>query len=198
MTIRSFVTASSLDDFDEKDSLSERTRWSKRFQTLAFQCGWSDKMKVYELPLKLYSSVRNWRSQLSPHVRSDWTRFSKEFKTKYCTSKMSDSEKYYTMKQRIVKVPWISSAADRADIRYKKPERNREQHVKRFTHRLVDTQLKHILKSQRFRSLDDLEYVLKQQEDDWDDESQKTSSNKARDFRADNLRQGQLKTKYPG
>ncbi|OWZ03438.1 hypothetical protein PHMEG_00024829 [Phytophthora megakarya] len=46
--------------------------------------------------------------------------------------------------------------------------------------------------------MDDLEYVLKQQEDDWDDGSQSVRSTKARDFRADNLRQGRLKTKYPG
>ncbi|OWY94764.1 hypothetical protein PHMEG_00035416, partial [Phytophthora megakarya] len=223
MTIRPFVTASSLDDFDEKASLSERTRWWERFQTFAFQGGWSDKMKVYELHLKLSSSARNWRSQLSPHVRRDWTRFSKEFKVKY---------------------------SDRADIRYKKSERRREQHVKRFTHRLADSQLKSILKSQRFKSMDDLEYVLKQQEDDWyddrqsgssikafkvkyckskmsdsekyytmnqrkaetpldflyrptqednwDDDRQSSSSTKAREFRADNLRQGRLRTKYPG
>ncbi|OWY91563.1 hypothetical protein PHMEG_00039802 [Phytophthora megakarya] len=145
MTIRPFVTASSLDDFDEKASLSERTRWWERFQTLAFQGGWSDKMKVYELRLK----------------------FSKEFKVKYCKSKMSDSEKYYTMKQRKAETPLdflyrLNAAADRADIRYKKSERRREQHVKRFTHRLADSQLKSILKSQRFKSMDDLEYVLKQ------------------------------------
>ncbi|OWY99918.1 hypothetical protein PHMEG_00028999 [Phytophthora megakarya] len=105
MAIRPFVTASSLDDFDEKASLSERTRWWERFQTLAFQGGRSDKMKVYELRLKLSSSTRNWRSQLSPHVRRDWTRFSKEFKVKYCKSKMPDSEKYYTMKQRKAETP---------------------------------------------------------------------------------------------
>ncbi|OWZ09718.1 hypothetical protein PHMEG_00017539 [Phytophthora megakarya] len=46
--------------------------------------------------------------------------------------------------------------------------------------------------------MDDLEYVLKQQEDDWDDDRQSSSSTKARDFRADNLRQGRLRTKYPG
>ncbi|OWY97454.1 LOW QUALITY PROTEIN: hypothetical protein PHMEG_00032006 [Phytophthora megakarya] len=68
-TIRPFVTASSLDDFDEKASLSERTRWWERFQTLAFQGGWSDKMK------------------------------------------MSDSEKYYTMKQRKAETPSISYIA---------------------------------------------------------------------------------------
>ncbi|OWZ00308.1 hypothetical protein PHMEG_00028531, partial [Phytophthora megakarya] len=203
MIIRPFVTASSLDDFDEKASLSERTRWWERFQTLAFQGGWSDKMKVYELRLKLSSSARNWRSQLSPHVRRDWTRFSKEFKVKYCKSKMSDSEKYYTMKQRKAETPLdflyrLNAAADRADIRYKKSERRREQHVKRFIHRLEDSQLKSILKSQRFKSMDDLEYVLKQQEDDWDDDRQGSSSTKARDFRADNLRQGRLRTKYPG
>ncbi|OWY99919.1 hypothetical protein PHMEG_00029000 [Phytophthora megakarya] len=46
--------------------------------------------------------------------------------------------------------------------------------------------------------MDYLEYVLKQQEDDWDDDRQGSSSTKARDFRADNLRQGRLRTKYPG
>ncbi|OWZ12866.1 hypothetical protein PHMEG_00013902 [Phytophthora megakarya] len=162
MTIRPFVTASSLDDFDEKASLSERTRWWERFQTLSFQGGWSDKMKVYELRLKLSSSARNWRSQLSPHVRCGWTRFSKQFKVKYCKSKMSDSERYYTMKQRKAETPLdflyrLNVAADRADIRYKKSERRREQHVKRFTHRLADSQLKNILKSQRFKSMDDAE-----------------------------------------
>ncbi|OWZ17860.1 hypothetical protein PHMEG_0008146 [Phytophthora megakarya] len=111
MTIRPFVTASSLDDFDEKASLSERTRWWERFQTLAFQGGWSDKMKVYELRLKLSPSAMNWRSQLSPPVRRDWTRFFKGFKVKYCKSKMSDSEKYYTMKPRKVETPWISYIA---------------------------------------------------------------------------------------
>ncbi|OWZ02030.1 hypothetical protein PHMEG_00026483 [Phytophthora megakarya] len=129
MTIGPFETASSLDDFDEKASLSERTRW-----------------------------------------------FSKEFKVKYCKSKMSDSEKYYTMKQRKAETPLdflyrLNAAADRADIRYK---------------------------NQRFKSMDDLEYALKQQEDDWDDDRQSGSSTKTRDFRADNLRQGRLRTKYPG
>ncbi|OWZ10513.1 LOW QUALITY PROTEIN: hypothetical protein PHMEG_00016635 [Phytophthora megakarya] len=111
MIIRPFVTASSLADFNEKASLSERTRWWERFQTLAFQGGWSDKMKVYELRLKLSSSARNWRSQLFPHEPRDWTRFSKEFKVKYCKSKMSDSEKYYTMKQWKAETPRISCIA---------------------------------------------------------------------------------------
>ncbi|OWY92097.1 hypothetical protein PHMEG_00039040 [Phytophthora megakarya] len=106
------------------------------------------------------------------------------------------------MKQRKAETPLdflyrLNAAADRADIRYKKSERRREQHVKRFTHRLADSQLKSILKSQRFKSMDDLEYVLKQQEDDWDDDRQGSSSTK-RDFRADNLHQGRLRTKYPG
>ncbi|OWZ06675.1 hypothetical protein PHMEG_00021038 [Phytophthora megakarya] len=105
MTIRPFVTASSLEDFDEKASLRTHSL------TLAFQGGWSDKMKVYELRLKLFSSARNWFSQLSPYVLCDWTRFSKEFKGKYCKSKMSDSEKYYTMKQRKAETPWISYIA---------------------------------------------------------------------------------------
>ncbi|OWZ01196.1 hypothetical protein PHMEG_00027469 [Phytophthora megakarya] len=90
----------------------------------------------------------------------------------------------------------LNTAAVRADIRYKKSERRREQHGNRFTHRLAE--LKNILKSQRFKSMDGLEYVLKQHEDDWDDESQSVPSTKTRNFRADNLSQGRLKTKYPG
>ncbi|OWY98863.1 hypothetical protein PHMEG_00030256 [Phytophthora megakarya] len=114
---------------------------------------------------------------------------------------MSDSEKYYTMKPRKAETPLdfvyrLNAAADRADIRYKKSERRHEQHVKRFTHRLADSQLKSIMKSQRFKSMDDLEYVLKQH--DWDDDRQSSSSTKARDFRADNLCKGRLRTKYPG
>ncbi|OWY90424.1 hypothetical protein PHMEG_00041451 [Phytophthora megakarya] len=145
MTIRPFVTASSLDDFDEKASLSNALGGGSG--------GWSDKMTVYELRLKLSSSARNWCSQLSPHVRGDWTRFSKEFKVKYCKSQMSDSEKYCTMKQRKAETPLdflyrLNAVVDRADIRYKKSERHREQHVKRFTYRLADSQLKSILKSQ--------------------------------------------------
>ncbi|OWY92042.1 hypothetical protein PHMEG_00039112 [Phytophthora megakarya] len=71
------------------------------------------------------------------------------------------------MKQRKAEPPLdflhhLNAAADRAGIRYKKSERRREQHVKRCTHRLADSQLKSILKSQRFKSMDDLEYVLKQ------------------------------------
>ncbi|OWZ20437.1 hypothetical protein PHMEG_0005150 [Phytophthora megakarya] len=174
MIIRPFVTASSLDDFDEKTPFSESTRWRECFQTLAFQGGWSDKMKVYGLPLKMSSSERNWRSQLSPHHESTQSEIPLDFLYR------------------------LNAAADRADIRYKKSERRREQHAKRFTHRLTDSQVKRILKSQRFKSMYDLEYVLKQQENDWDDDRQSVSSTKARDFRADNLRQGRLKTKYPG
>ncbi|OWY98610.1 hypothetical protein PHMEG_00030582, partial [Phytophthora megakarya] len=143
MTIRPFVTTSSLDDLDEKASLSERTQ---AFSNIG-------------LPGRM--------------ERQDESRDPLDFLYR------------------------LNAAVDRADIRYKKSERCREQHVKRFTHRLADSQLKSILKSQRFKSMDDLEYVLKQQEDDWDDDRQSGSSTK-RDFRADNLRQGRLRTKYPG
>ncbi|OWZ11450.1 LOW QUALITY PROTEIN: hypothetical protein PHMEG_00015525 [Phytophthora megakarya] len=90
----------------------------------------------------------------------------------------------------------LNVAADRAVIRYKKSERRRIQHVKLFTHRLVDSQLKNILKGPRFKSIDDLEYVLKQQEDDWDDENQDTSSTKHRISGRTTF--GRHKTKYPG
>ncbi|OWZ17861.1 hypothetical protein PHMEG_0008147 [Phytophthora megakarya] len=46
--------------------------------------------------------------------------------------------------------------------------------------------------------MDDLKYVLKQQEDDWGDDRQSGSSTKTRDFRADNIHQSLLRTKYAG
>ncbi|OWZ04439.1 hypothetical protein PHMEG_00023662 [Phytophthora megakarya] len=176
---------------DAKASFPERTRWWERFQTLAFQGGWSDKMKVYELRLKLSSSagtgVHNCHHTCGATGRGS-PRSSRKVLHHEATQGRDPLDLLYR----------LNDAADRADIRYKKSEQRREQHVKRFTHRLADSQLKSILKSQRFKSMDDLENGLRQQEDDWDDDRQSGSSTKTRDFRADNLRQGRLKTKYPG
>ncbi|OWZ13629.1 LOW QUALITY PROTEIN: hypothetical protein PHMEG_00013013 [Phytophthora megakarya] len=96
---------------------------------------------------------------------------------------MSDSGKYYTMTQRKADTPWISYTAWKLRPTvwiFATRNRHREQHVKRFTHRLADSQLK----------------MIQKQEDDWDDDRQSGSSTKARDFRVDNLRQGRLRTKY--
>ncbi|GMF64319.1 unnamed protein product [Phytophthora fragariaefolia] len=74
-TFRPYVNASALEDFDEKASLAVRTRWLKRFQSIAVQGGWTDKVMIYEMKLKLSAAVRNWRANLRPKVRRDWKKF---------------------------------------------------------------------------------------------------------------------------
>ncbi|POM67391.1 Hypothetical protein PHPALM_16622, partial [Phytophthora palmivora] len=78
VTLRTFTNT--LEDFDEKVSLSARRRWWKRFLNVTVQGGWTNQMKVYELKTKMSPAVRNWCGQLSKHVRSEWSRLSKEFK----------------------------------------------------------------------------------------------------------------------
>ncbi|GMF60003.1 unnamed protein product [Phytophthora fragariaefolia] len=91
-TFRPYVNASALEDFDEKASLAVRTRWLERFQSIAVQGGWTDKVMIYEMKLKLSAAVRNWRANLRPKVRRDWKKFLKEFREMYCKAKTSDSE----------------------------------------------------------------------------------------------------------
>ncbi|GMF33074.1 unnamed protein product [Phytophthora fragariaefolia] len=67
-TFRLYANASALEDFDEKASLAVRTRWLERFQSIAVQGGWTDKVKNYEMKLKLSAAVRNWRANLRPKV----------------------------------------------------------------------------------------------------------------------------------
>ncbi|GMF23852.1 unnamed protein product [Phytophthora fragariaefolia] len=59
-TFRPYVNARALDDFDEKAALGVRTRWLERFQSIAVQGGWTDKVKIYEMKLKLSAAFRNW------------------------------------------------------------------------------------------------------------------------------------------
>ncbi|POM60324.1 hypothetical protein PHPALM_30827, partial [Phytophthora palmivora] len=190
VTLRTFTIT--LEDFDEKLSLSARRRWWERFLNVTVQGGWTDQMKVYELKTKMSPAVRNWYGQLSKHVRSEWSRLSKEFKHEYCKSRVSESEKYYTMKQfkdetALAFLYRLNLAAERADVRFRKSERRREQHIKRFIKNLTDVTLKTTLQSQRFRKVSDLEYVLKQQEEVNPNGVHSGRGAQPRDFRADNV-----------
>ncbi|POM61466.1 hypothetical protein PHPALM_29510 [Phytophthora palmivora] len=143
--LRTFTVT--LEDFDEKLSLSARRRWWERFLNVTVQRGWTDQMKVYELKTKMSPAVRNWYGQLSKHVRSEWSRLSKEFKREYCKSRVSETEKYYTMKQfkdetALTFLYHLNLAAERADVHFRKSERRREQHIKRFIKNLTDVTLK--------------------------------------------------------
>ncbi|POM67774.1 Hypothetical protein PHPALM_16162 [Phytophthora palmivora] len=190
VTLKTFTNT--LEDFDEKLSLSARRRWWERFLNVTVQGGWTDQMKVYELKTKMSPAVRNWYGQLSKHVRSEWSRLSKEFKREYCKSRVSESEKYYTMKQfkdetALAFLYRLNLAAERADMRFRKSERRREQHIRRFIKNLTDVTLKTTLQSQRFRKVSDLEYDLKQQEEVNPSGIHSGRGARPRDFRADNV-----------
>ncbi|KAE8951058.1 hypothetical protein PF010_g33287 [Phytophthora fragariae] len=81
----------------------------------------------------------------------------------------------------------LNEAAVKAGIRYKKGKKDSAHHTKRFIKNLRDQQLKAILHNTRFHNLDDLEYVLQQDEDLGLDGGYDTPPHRTRDFRADNI-----------
>ncbi|OWY93648.1 hypothetical protein PHMEG_00036881 [Phytophthora megakarya] len=144
LTLRTFTNT--LDDFDEKQSLTARRRWWEKFVNMTIQAGWTGQMKIYEFKTEMSPAARNWMGQVS------------------------DYEKYYTMKQykdetALAFLYRLNRAAERADVKFRKSERRREQHIKRFIKNLTDMSLRSTLQSQRFYKVSDLEYVLKQQEE---------------------------------
>ncbi|KAE9311412.1 hypothetical protein PF008_g20216 [Phytophthora fragariae] len=159
---------------------------------MSVQGGWTDNMKISELKMKMSSAVRNWRGQLSKHIQSNWRRLSGEFKRKYLKARTSESERYYTMRQKSNESAMeffyrLNEAAVKAGIRYMKGKKDSAHHIKRFIKNLRDQQLKAILRNTRFHNLDDLEYVLQQDEDLGLDEGDDTPPHRTRDFRADNI-----------
>ncbi|OWZ17566.1 hypothetical protein PHMEG_0008482 [Phytophthora megakarya] len=110
---------------------------------MTIQAGWTDKMKIYEFKTKLSPATRNRLDQLRRRVRTDCGRLAREFKREYCKSRVSDSEKYYTMKQykaeaALAFLYHLNLAAERADVKFRKSERRCEQHIKRFIKNLTD------------------------------------------------------------
>ncbi|EGZ22526.1 hypothetical protein PHYSODRAFT_330299 [Phytophthora sojae] len=169
-TFRRYVNSSMLGQFDEKAPLGDRRTWWEKFTNISVQGGWSDQTKVRALKMKLSPVVRNWRGQLEKHVQSNWKRFVQEFRRKYLKLRTSESERYYTMRQKTSETPMeffyrLNEAAVKAGIKYRKSKKERKQHVKRFLKNLRDSQLKAILANQKIHSLDDLEDILEQQED---------------------------------
>ncbi|EGZ27106.1 hypothetical protein PHYSODRAFT_400345, partial [Phytophthora sojae] len=168
-TFRPYVNSSTLGQFDEKAPLEDRRTWWEKLTNISVQGGWSDQTKVRELKMKLSPAARNWRGQLGKHVQSNWKRFVQEFRRKYLKLRTSESERYYTMRQKTSETPMeffyrLNEAAVKAGIKYRKSKKERKQHVKRFLKNLRDSQLKAILANQKDRSLDDLDGILEQQE----------------------------------
>ncbi|OWZ00178.1 hypothetical protein PHMEG_00028696 [Phytophthora megakarya] len=196
LTLRTFTNA--LDDFDEKQSLTARRRWWEKFLNMTILAGWTEQMKIYGFKTKMSPAARNWMGQLGKRVRTNWGRLAREFKREYCKSRMSDSEKYYTMKPykdetALAFLYRPNLAAERADVKFRKSERRRTQHIKSFIKNLTDMSLRSTLQSQRFYKVSDLEYVLKQQEDVNARGSYSTRPPPNRDFRADNVARGGIR-----
>ncbi|OWZ00495.1 hypothetical protein PHMEG_00028303 [Phytophthora megakarya] len=148
LTLRTFTNA--LDNFDEKQSLMARRRWWDKFLNTTIQTGWTEQLKIYEFKTKMSPVARNWMCQLEKRVRTNWGRLARECKREYCKSRVSDSEKYYTMKQCKDKIALaflyhLNLAAERADVKFRKSERRCEQHIKRFIKNLTDMSLRSTL-----------------------------------------------------
>ncbi|KAE8991659.1 hypothetical protein PR001_g21161 [Phytophthora rubi] len=200
-TYKPYVNASALEDFNEKASLLTRIRWLEKFQSMAVQGGWSDKMRIYEMKLKLPSSARDWRYNLDEDVRHSWKRFLKAFKEKYCKAKTSDSERYYSMTQEKTEAPLeffyrLNRVADKAGINFRKSSKERERHFKVFMKKLLDPSLRSTLQGQRLHSLEDLEFVLKQYEEMHQDDDYETPPPR-RESRPDYMSAGKFRPKRP-
>ncbi|OWY93513.1 hypothetical protein PHMEG_00037071 [Phytophthora megakarya] len=129
---------------------------------MTIQAGWTEQMKVYEFKTKMSPAARNWMDQLGKCVLTNWGRLAREFKPEYCKFLVFDSEKYYTMKQykdetALAFLYRLNLAAERAVVKYRKSERRREQHIKRFIKNLTDMSVRSTLQNQRFYKVADLE-----------------------------------------
>ncbi|OWZ03018.1 LOW QUALITY PROTEIN: hypothetical protein PHMEG_00025321 [Phytophthora megakarya] len=180
LTLRTFTNT--LDDFDEKQSLTS----PMKFLNMTIQAGWTEQMKIYEFKTKMSPAARNWMGQIGKRVRTNWGRLAREFKREYCKSRVSDSEKYYTMKQykyetALAFLYRLNLAAERVDVKFRKSERRREQHIKRFIKNLTDMSLRSTLQKPE------------QQEEVNASGSYSTRSPPNRDFRADNVARGGMR-----
>ncbi|EGZ07179.1 hypothetical protein PHYSODRAFT_262684 [Phytophthora sojae] len=172
LTFRPYINSNTLGGFDTKASLRERVRWWGRFANVAAQGGWSTKMRIQELKLKLSGAARDWFNQLPKHTQRDWKELASAFRKNYCKARSSYSERYFTMEMKNSESALdffyrLNSAAGKADIDFRKSSKRLEKHIRRFITKLRDTRLKTSLQGQRFRSIADLEYALEQDEDVW-------------------------------
>ncbi|EGZ17740.1 hypothetical protein PHYSODRAFT_331670 [Phytophthora sojae] len=199
LTFRPYINSNTLGEFDTKASLRERVHWWERFANMAAQGGWSTKMRIQELKLKLSGAARDGFNQLPKDTQRDWKELASAFRKKYS----SYSERYFTMEMKNSESALdffyrLNSAAGKADIDFRKSSKRPEKHIRRFITKLRDTRLKTSLQGQRFRSIADLEYALEQDEDVWSRSDHDAPPPRVRDFRADNIPQGRFKPKRQG
>ncbi|GMF32016.1 unnamed protein product [Phytophthora fragariaefolia] len=171
LTVRPYVNLNSLEKFDEKVAIGDRKSSWEHFLNMTEQGGRTDKVKLSELRMKMSSGHWNWRGQLPRHVQADWKNPPREFRHKHLKTRTSESERYFTMKQKSGVTPLdflyrLNEAAAKAGMKFKSPVTKRAQHI----------------------SDEDLAQV-----GDYD-----TSPPNPRDFRADNVHPGRIKPGRPG
>ncbi|EGZ23178.1 hypothetical protein PHYSODRAFT_247885 [Phytophthora sojae] len=203
LTFRPYINSNTLGDFDTKASFRERVHWWERFANMAAQGGWSTKMQIQELKLKLSGAARDWFNQLPKHTQRDWKELASAFRKKYYKARSSYSERYFTMEMKNSESALdffyrLNSAAGKAGIDFHKTSKRLGKHIRRFITKLRDTRLKTSLQGQRFGSIADLDYALEQDEDVWSRSDQDAPPPRVRDFRADNIPQGRFKPKRQG
>ncbi|OWZ06766.1 LOW QUALITY PROTEIN: hypothetical protein PHMEG_00020937 [Phytophthora megakarya] len=160
---------------------------------MTIQAGWTDQMKVYKF--KTTSHPPPETGCVSLGNMCVWNGDALLENSSANISRVSASMKYYTLKQckdetDLAFLYRMNLAAERANVKFRKSERRREQHIKRFIKNLTNMSLKLTLQSQRFYQVSDLEYVLKQQEEVNLIGNYSTRSHPNRDFRADNVARG--------
>ncbi|OWY97157.1 hypothetical protein PHMEG_00032386 [Phytophthora megakarya] len=160
-------------------------------------------MKIRQLRSRMPTAIRDWFMQLPKSTRHDWKQMSRRFRKLYNGTRGSYSERYFTMKMTDHETPLqffyrLNAAAVKAEVRFKSSSKLRESHIRSFIKKLRNDQLKTALEGHRFQSITDLEHALRRHEDVWCEEGYDSPTlKKPRDFRADNVHQGQTQNRGP-
>ncbi|EGZ11513.1 hypothetical protein PHYSODRAFT_336037 [Phytophthora sojae] len=155
---QAMIPHDALEKFDQKGPLEDRVNWWERFMHYATMAPWDEKTRVVQLRMRLTGSLKDWRTQLTDDVRSDWKKLSHVFKKEWCRTLSSKAERYYSMEMKDSDTPRmffyrLNHVTKKAGIPYRGPTAEDYSSGKRF-----DT-------------LDELEKTLKRIEDLRQDES---------------------------
>ncbi|KAJ0390886.1 hypothetical protein P43SY_010847 [Pythium insidiosum] len=165
---RPFIPQRYLDLFDGTDRLSDRRAWWKEYQYMATFGMWSEAERCRNLELYLRGAAEAWYQQLGAARRS-WSTLAAAFTKEFCTSRQSEAERYFTLKQRKGETPrehlWrLNAAARKARIPISTPDDLRH-HVSRFIKSLADSDIRVALIGRPFRTLEELERALRAYEE---------------------------------
>ncbi|KAE9349537.1 hypothetical protein PF008_g6854 [Phytophthora fragariae] len=104
-TYKPYMNASALEDSNKKASLSTRIRWLEKFQSMAVQGGWSDKMRIYEMKLEVAVICSRQALQFGRRRTSQLEAIPEGVQGEDYKAKTSDSERYYSTTQKKMEAP---------------------------------------------------------------------------------------------